>query len=72
MLYSSYIYGHHLHVLKIFMHTLTQGTGDDVRKWTKRVQKEWEILQNNLPGTLCDRQYPYKISIYYVIKNAQR
>jgi hypothetical protein len=28
-----------------------QGTGGG-RKWTKRVQKEWKILENNnLPGT---------------------
>ena len=22
------------------------------RKWTKRVQNEWKILQNNIPGTI--------------------
>ena len=29
---------------------LLQGTPVG-RKWTKRVQKEWKILENNLPGT---------------------
>jgi hypothetical protein len=45
------------------IYTLTQGTGD-VKKWTKRVQKEWEILQNNLPGTLCDRQVYFTLKKY--------
>lgn len=33
-----------------------QVTGAGGRKWTKRVHKEWNILENNLPGTILIRE----------------
>ncbi|CAN6348118.1 unnamed protein product [Urochloa humidicola] len=37
-----------------------QGTGGG-RKWTKKVQKEWKILENNLPDAIYVRAYEDRI-----------
>jgi len=35
------------------------------RKWTKRVQNEWKILQNNLPGTIQYKHFFFEGAVQY-------
>uniref|UniRef100_K3ZDX7 UBC core domain-containing protein n=1 Tax=Setaria italica TaxID=4555 RepID=K3ZDX7_SETIT len=45
-----------------YLGNMEQGTGGG-RKWTKRVQKEWNILENNLPDTIFMRAYEDRMDL---------
>ncbi|XP_062202084.1 probable ubiquitin-conjugating enzyme E2 23 [Phragmites australis] len=48
-----------------YLNNLEQGTGGG-RKWIKRVQKEWKILENNLPDTIYLRAFEDRMDLLRV------
>ncbi|CAN6338657.1 unnamed protein product [Urochloa humidicola] len=49
-----------------YLDNMGQGTGGG-RKWTKRVQKEWKILENNLPDAIYVRAYEDRMDLLRVV-----
>ncbi|KAL6847436.1 hypothetical protein ACP4OV_023289 [Aristida adscensionis] len=45
-----------------YLDIIEEGTGGG-RKWTKRVQKEWKILENNLPDTIYVRAFEDRMDL---------
>ncbi|RCV18764.1 hypothetical protein SETIT_3G329200v2 [Setaria italica] len=45
-----------------YLDNMEQGTGGG-KKWMKRVQKEWNILENNLPDTIFMRAYEDRMDL---------
>ncbi|CAN6356594.1 unnamed protein product [Urochloa humidicola] len=45
-----------------YLDNMEQGTGGG-RKWTKKVQKEWKILENNLPDAIYVRAYEDRMDL---------
>ncbi|KAL6623354.1 hypothetical protein ACP70R_033233 [Stipagrostis hirtigluma subsp. patula] len=49
-----------------YLDVIGQGTGGG-RNWTKRVQKEWKMLQDNLPDTIFVRAFEDRMDLLRVV-----
>ncbi|CAL5092927.1 unnamed protein product [Urochloa decumbens] len=49
-----------------YLDNMERDTGGG-RKWTKRVQKEWKILENNLPDSIYVRAYEDRMDLLRVV-----